>query len=123
MFPYELYRLLHFLGVFLVIGSLAPLFFHGAIGGEKAGNPWRKPLAISHGVGLLLILLGGFGMLAKLGLASSMPGWVVAKLVIWVVLGGLVAFAYRLRDKGFALWLALIVLAVLAALLGGTKPF
>jgi len=50
---------------------------------------------------LFLILLGGFGMLARLGL--GLPGWAIIKLLIWVALGAMTALINR-QPKMSKLW-------------------
>jgi hypothetical protein len=44
--------------LFLSVGGL---IHHMLNGGTKATNAWRKQAAITHGIGIVLILLGGFG--------------------------------------------------------------
>jgi hypothetical protein len=66
---------------------------------------------------LLLILFSGFGLLAKLGLMSTVPLWVWLKLVLWLVLGAAVAAIRRARSFAPALLLALPLLGAAAAYL------
>lgn len=117
----EVYKILHFMGIFMLFLSIGGLLTT-AINMETAAHRWRKALAITHGVGLLLILLGGFGMLARLGILWPMPGWVLVKLIIWVMLGGLIALVLQ-SDLSKILWILVIVLGVIAAYLGTMKPF
>lgn len=117
----EVYKVLHFMGIFMLFLSIGGLLAT-AINMETGTHRWRKSLAITHGVGLLLILLGGFGMLARLGILWPMPGWVLIKLIIWVMLGGLIALVLQ-SDLGKVLWFLVIVLGVIAAYLGIMKPF
>ena len=122
MISYQVYKLFHFLGIFMLLFALGGLLLH-RINGGGSQHPWRRSAVITHGVGLLLILLGGFGMLARMGLVSGLPGWIYGKLAIWFVLGGLIA-AIRFRpniSKG--LWWGGIALAVMAAYLAINKPF
>jgi len=110
---YEIYKIVHLLGLTLVVLSLGGIIVHTINGGTKATNSFRKVAVITHGVGLLLLLVAGFGMLARLGI-HSFPGWVVGKLVIWLALGAFIALAYK---KNFArkLWFLIPVLVVIAA--------
>ena len=113
------YKTVHFLGVFGLVTALAATLAPAAQGADVRA-PWRKRLAIAHGVSLFLVLLGGFGMLARLGMGVT--GWVGAKLLIWLVVGGLIA----LRKNAAAASWGLVLLPVLAALagwIGYTKPF
>ncbi len=64
---YEFYQTLHVLGLFLLFSSLGAAALHAMNGGTKESNPSRKWVAITHGVGLLFVLVAGFGLLAKSG--------------------------------------------------------
>lgn len=117
---YELYKILHLLGLTLVVLSLGGIIVHAMNGGTKGSNSFRKGAVITHGIGLLLLLVAGFGMLARLGI-HSFPGWVAGKVVIWLALGALVAFAYR-QSLARKLWFAVPLLVLVAATLAITKP-
>ncbi len=122
MFSYTTYKIVHLVGVMMIF-----LAFGGAltraIGSFPKAHAWKKGIAITHGLGLLLALLGGFGLLARLGLVQGLPGWAIAKLGIWVLLGGLLALANRAEQFSKILWFALLFLGGLATWLAGTKPF
>jgi uncharacterized membrane protein SirB2 len=117
---YEIYKILHLLGLTLVVISLGGIIVHAINGGTKQTNSFRKAAVITHGVGLLLLLVAGFGMLARLGI-HSFPGWVIGKVVIWLALGAFVALAYK-QSLARKLWFAVPVLVVIAATLAVTKP-
>lgn len=117
------YKVIHLLGIFMVLMALSGLLVHLINGGDKASNAWRKPLSIVHGVGMFLVLLGGFGMLARLGIISTWPGWVIAKLVIWIVMGGMMTVMYRQASASKLLWGVVLVLATAAGYLALYKPF
>jgi hypothetical protein len=72
---------------------------------------------------MVLVLLGGFGMLARLGIHWPWPGWVLGKVIIWIILGGIIALIYRLPHVGKALWYIVLLLGTLAAYLAIMKPF
>jgi len=75
-------------------------------------------------VGLLLILLGGFGWLSASGLMSGgMPGWTWAKLGIWMAVAGLLALPAVKPELGRFVWLVAPLLGVIGAWLARTKPF
>lgn len=118
--PYPIYKLIHLLGLFLVFLSLGGLITH-AINSGEADHPWRKGAVITHGVGMLLALLGGFGALAKLGM--HWRGWVIAKIVIWVLVGALPFLLRRKPGLGKPLWIGTVVLVLAAAALAIYKPF
>ena len=83
----------------------------------------RKLVFISHGVGILFVLVSGFGLLARLGLTQNIPGWVFGKLTIWVILGAAVALVKRKGHIGWPIFLLLIALFAAAAYLAVVKPF
>lgn len=119
MIPYAAYKVVHYLGIFALVTALAATLARSGQPGAET-DPWKKRLAMIHGVALFLILLGGFGMLARLD--AGFPLWIVAKLGVWVVAGGLVAL--RKNTAWAARGLVLLpLLAVLAGWLAYAKPF
>lgn len=120
---YFIYKLVHFIGLFLMIMAMSGMIHHAINGGKKELDKLRKQAMISHGVGSFLVLLGGFGMMARLGLTDGLPGWIIAKLAIWTVVSGAVAMIYRAEQLQRALWWGLLALLSLAAYLGIIKPF
>ncbi len=121
---YEFYKALHFLGlmlVFLGIGGLfAPAMGPPAEGPARPSGARRLAL-VSHGVGMLFMLVAGFGMLAKLKL--GFPAWVHPKLLIWLLLGLVVLIPRRAPALARPVWLVLPVLGVIAGALAIYKPF
>lgn len=120
MIPYYIYKVIHLTGVMMVLTGLA-----GTIGSTVSGQPlsWRKPLAYTHGIGMFLSLLGGFGLLARLGfMHANLPYWAYAKLGIWLVFGGMLSAARKPQHAKKA-WLLMIALFASAAYIAGTKPF
>lgn len=115
--PHSFYNLLHIAGLVMLSLSLGGMLLHRQLG--QGDRP--KLLSILHGVGLFLILLAGFGMLARLGIHWPWPGWVFLKVALLVVLGAFPALARRF-DAGLGWWVAM-GLIVLAAWAGIMKPF
>ena len=113
MMSLEVYKLIHIIGIGMIFLSMGGMSMHALVGGEKQ-NDWRKPAIIGHGVGMFLILLAGFGMLARLGIHWPWPTWVILKLVIWFVLGGSVALLYRSQGLNRLVWFGSLF-ALLAA--------
>lgn len=114
---YDFYKVLHLFGMSLVLTSLGGVILHVVNGGTKDSNLFRKGAMIAHGVGLLLLIVAGFGMLAKLGI-HGVPWWVGVKILIWLILGGLAALAYKRPAAAAKLWVGVPLLATLAAILG-----
>jgi hypothetical protein len=122
--PYQIYKLIHFLGIFSLLVALAVAAAHVLRGGTRANNPYRRTLGIVHGIAAFLILLGGFGMLARLGVVQGgLPGWIWAKLAIWLVAGAAIALVYRGASQARTVLIAVPLLAVLAAYFALYKPF
>lgn len=104
--PLAVYHILHIVGLILVfIGFGALLSSEGA----KSSMKW-------HGTGLLISLVSGFGMLAKMGIMGAMPVWVYIKLGLWLVLGGLPILAKRRVVKP-------VVVVVVAAMIGACMGY
>ncbi len=118
---YEFYKLMHFLGMFVLFGSIGATAIHMLNGGTRDSNASRKFISTSHGVALLLILVSGLGMLAKHKL--GMPGWIHPKLLIWLLLGGLLALPYKVPGAAKAVWVLAPLLGATAAFLALYKPF
>ncbi len=107
MLSLQVYKALHMFGIMLMFSALGAVI---ATAGED--SPRLKKLGgMAHGIALLLILVGGFGMLTRLGI-GSWPLWVWLKLGIWVIFGAATVFVRRAGDK--AGWL-LVLLPVLGA--------
>jgi NADH:ubiquinone oxidoreductase subunit 6 (subunit J) len=124
MISFALYRLIHFIGIVIVFLALGGTLMHVLNGGTRETSRWRKPAAIGHGIALFVILLGGFGMMARMGVAHGMfPGWIWAKLAIWILLGAAIALPYRVPRSAKALALAVPLLGALAAYFAIYKPF
>ena len=122
---YATYKLIHLLGIFALLVALAGMAAHSAAGHTKVENSSYRALLILHGLGALVALTGGFGLLARLNLegAGLLPGWIWAKLVLWVILGGLVALPYRSRTMARSLLFVLPLLGLVGAFLANYRPF
>jgi hypothetical protein len=124
MIPLETYKVLHILGVLLAFATLGGLALTVANGATKSTSSVRRLIAITHGVATFVILLGGFGTLARLGVShGSLPGWIVVKLACWVVLAALVALPYRRPELARAIFWFLPVLGGIAIVMAVYKPF
>ena len=122
---HSFYNVVHIVGIILFVAALGGGAVRGMADGGGDSPSTRRLLAGLHGSGLFLVLLGGFGMLARLGVmqAGGFPGWVWAKLIVW---GGFtVALSLLLRMPRLALpiLLALPVLGGVAAYMAIYKPF
>ena len=92
MISEEVYRLLHYSSIFILIASISAIFFTK---GEQG-----KGAMIIMGVSSLFVLVGGMGLILRaLGLAhggdESWPIWIWAKIFIW----GVISFIAPLLAK------------------------
>ena len=108
---YTTYKIIHLIGIAVIaIG----------IGGMLAGGNNRRTFAIFQGIGLLVMLVSGFGILAKLGL--GFPHFAIAKTVLWVVIGMLPLIFRKLKPPLTVAILILLTLVGVMAWLGVMKP-
>lgn len=113
MIPYAAYKVLHLIGVMFLLLSLGAYLMLSMNKPERG----RKLAAITHGISVLIILVAGFGLLARLGLfgADGWPVWVWVKLIIWLILAAIVTFIKRVPGLTPVLWFLIPALAGLAA--------
>lgn len=119
--PIQLYVVLHVLGIILTFMALGAAALHAGNGGTRETNPQRGLLGAVHGVGMLLILVAGFGMLAK-KFGGGLPGWVHPKLLIWLLLGAAPVLIARKPGSARLMWILLPLLGAAAAYLGVNHP-
>ena len=106
-----IYKIIHLTGIAAIALG---------VGGMMAGGSNRKPFAICQGVGLLVMLVSGFGLLAKLHLGY--PHFAIVKTVLWVVIALLPMLARRLKLPLAAAMLISLTLVGIMAWLGVIKP-
>ena len=108
---YTTYQIIHLVGLAaLAIGT----------GGMMANGDNRKTFAIWQGVGLLVVLIAGFGMLAKGKL--GFPHFAMVKLILWVVVAVMPVILRKMKAPlGAAIVVSLALVGILAWL-GVTKP-
>jgi hypothetical protein len=108
------YSFLHVLGVLMLTATTFQAF--------ARPDPERKRAVLMRsGIYALVALVGGFGLLAKL--KYGFPGWVVVKLVAWLILAALAGIAFRKPAQAGQLT-AVAMLVVAAALYAVYfKPF
>jgi hypothetical protein len=124
MFSHPLYNVVHIVGIVLLMSALGGAAVYGMTGAPPESRRVRRLLAVLHGSGAFLILLGGFGMLARLGVmhGAGFPGWVWVKLVVWAILAVALVAPYRRPALAKPLLLALPILGGLAAYMAIYKP-
>ena len=105
------YKIIHLVG----IAALAM-----GVGGMMAGGDKRKVFFILQGVALLVMLVSGFGLLARLKL--GFPHFAMVKLVVWFVIGVTPMLLRRFRAPAIAAILISLTLVGIMAWLGVVKP-
>lgn len=105
------YKIIHLVGI-----SLLGL----GVGGMLAGGTNRKPFAVCQGIGLLVMLVSGFGMLAKMKLGY--PPFAIVKTILWLVIGLMPLIVRKLKLPLAAAIALSLVLVSLMAWLGVMKP-
>jgi hypothetical protein len=113
MFSYQFYKFFHIAGLTLLVSGLFLVLSH-FFQNPSPEKSLRKMGFLFHGLGLMLILVSGFGMAARLGLVSGLPEWVYVKIAIWILAGALVALIKRKAEK-IRLIVSLILGLVFAA--------
>ena len=117
MISYETYKILHLIGLVLLFLGVGAAVQRCAAGTPDA--PGKGLSAAAHGVGLLILLVAGFGLLARLKI--GWPMWVYGKLVIWLLLGASLFLAKKIKNAA-ALVILFAALGGAAAWLAITKP-
>lgn len=122
---YPSYKVMHLLGVALVVFALGGFTLHTLNGGNRKTNPNRTFTAITHGIGMALIFVAGFGMMARIGIphAWPWPAWLQLKLVIWLTMGAMMTLTQRFPALGRVVWFAIPLLAATSAYLALFKPW
>lgn len=115
MLSYAVYKMIHFVGLALALFSLGAASGASILAGGRP-DKGRRLFAIGHGLGMFLILLGGFGMLARLKIHWPWPDFIILKLAIWGLLAAWIGVSFRISAKNPILALiAPVALASFAA--------
>lgn len=117
---YESYKILHVLGLVLVMLGLGAI-----LGSGREVARARRIGSILHGVGILVMIVAGFGLMARLGIMGPehWPLWLILKMGIWVLIALLPVFVKKDVIPSAVGWLVAAGLAAIAAWLALTKPF
>src|SRR5580704_4791745 len=119
--PYMTLKVLHLVAVALTFMGLAGALASNAV--SPGPSITRRIFAISHGLGLLLLLITGFLLLIQLGIGKNLPGWVWGKVILWLLAGASIVFVRRFDRVQVPLLLYFAALVGLGAWLALYKPF
>ena len=109
------YYILHVLGIVFLTAFTFSAF----------ANPdpkKRKSAMMMTGIFSFVVLLGGFGLKAKVPVLDW-PGWLIVKIVLWLALSGIAGMVFRRPGMAGMLRLVTILIVAAAVYLVYTKPF
>jgi len=119
MIDYSLYKALHVVAVLVFVGGLLSLLL------LPARPDLRRRRLITlwvSGCAAVVVLVAGFGLHARLG--GIWQGWVVSKIVLWLILLGTVThFRGRAPASPVLAWSTCVSAAALAVVMAIYKPF
>jgi hypothetical protein len=109
-----IYQWLHVGGVILFL-AVAFSAFAAPTQGRK------KKLLILSGILALVVIVAAFGLIARVH-GNNFTGWMVAKIVIWLVIAALSAMVFRRPSLAGVFSLATAALALVAVYLVYSRP-
>lgn len=113
----QVYRIMHILSLLLLTGYAFAAF-------ANPSPERRRTSAMITGVLSLLVLVGGFGLKAKLPeLRTEWPGWLIVKIVCWLGVTALAGMVYRRPIMAKPFQYATIAMIALAVWLVFVRPF
>ena len=98
---YGFYKVVHLFGILLLFISLGTL----AATARAEGGPLKRIAGAAHGIALIIVLVAGFGLMARLNMFGSIALWAWAKIGLWFLLG-LAVLPLR-RKPDWAVWLCM----------------
>lgn len=113
------YKIFHIVGIIMLFLAIGGAVIRATLASKS--DVLEKFILINHGTAGLIILITGFGQLAKLGM--EFHTWVIIKIVIWLILGGIIMPIKKAPEKKFLLWYLSLALGAFAGYLALYKPF
>lgn len=112
--PVYFYQILHVVGIIMIFMGYGALLARSLIKSDDISV--RKLGSVTSGIGLLLVLVAGFGMISKIGYSFTAP-WLIVKILVWFALGGVIALINRKQELAPKLWWGILGLGTLAVIM------
>lgn len=117
--PPQVYHVLHITGIIMLFMGYGALLARSMVRNDS--KELKRLGSITSGIGLVLIFVAGFGLMAKL-YNNSFQSWMLIKIVIWLILGGIIVLINRVPALAKLLWWVIIAMGALAAYMVYMRP-
>jgi hypothetical protein len=118
--PYTVYKLIHLASILFLFTIAGGVALYAANGGTREKNVAKRLVSVIHGLTLVLILVSGFGLIARLG--SGFELWVWIKFAIWFAIGSIALLPLRRPHLGYPFLFLIPILGALSAFMAIFKP-
>lgn len=108
MISYPVYKVIHLLSIMVLISGLGISFYGSNV----------RHIKMLTGIATLLTLVGGMGLMARLGIGhgTAWPTWIYIKFAVWFAVGiGGAIVARRFPQYGRPAYFASLILFAIAA--------
>jgi hypothetical protein len=116
----DIYRAIHVAGLAMIMLAFGALL----ILPKEAPRP--RSVMIMHGVGILVMIVAGFGMMARSDPPIMAPDswgvWLILKMIIWLAIAALPTLIRGGTIPRKVAWIVIVALAAVAAWLAAAKP-
>jgi hypothetical protein len=113
----NVYKIIHIVGLAMLFFAFGGIFAPRSEG-EKAPRIYK----MLHGIGLLAMVVAGFGRASKIGISMS-AGWIWVKIALWLLLGALPTLVNKGVVPRPLAWVVGLAVVALGAWLAIQKPF